>query len=115
MGTTRRQTQTKRDLIIEVWESLDCESVGADELKEIQRMINEKFGAGAVESPAAIARALSDEGAVLRHPEVLECDARWREQNSSEVIFQEALNFEELAESFESIQKLESWRSKLAF
>jgi len=115
MGTTRRQTQTKRDVIIEVWESLDCESVGADELKEIQRVTREKFGAGAVESPAAIARALSDEGAVLRHPEVLECDARWREQNSGEAIFTEALNFGDLAESLESIQKLERWRSKLSF
>src|SRR5713226_7226059 len=115
MGTTRRQTQTKHDVIIEVWESLDCESVGADELKEIQRVTREKFGAGAVESPAAIARALSDEGAVLRHPEVLECDARWREQNSGEAIFTEALNFGDLAESLESIQKLERWRSKLSF
>jgi hypothetical protein len=113
MGTTRRHTPTKRDLMIAVWESLDCESVGADELQEIQRVTREKFGAGAVESPAAIARTLSDEGAVLRHPEVLECDARWREQNLGEAMFQEALNFGDLAEGFASIQKLESWRSKL--
>src|SRR6266700_2561895 len=99
MGTTRRQTQTKRDLIIDVWGSLDCESVGA----------------GAVESPAAIARTLSDEGAVLRHPDVLECDARWREQNLCEEMFQDGLNFGDLAESFASIQELESRRSKLAF
>src|ERR1700730_3691756 len=115
MGTTRRQKQTKRDLIIAVWESLDCESVGVDEFKEIQRVTQEEFGTGAVESPAAIARTHSDEGAVLRHPEVLECDARWREQNLGEAMFQEALNFGDLAESFASIQKLESWRSKLAF
>ncbi len=115
MGTTRRQTQTKRDLIIDVWGSLDCESVGANELREIQRVTREKFGAGAVESPAAIARTLSDEGAVLRHPEVLECDARWREQNLCEEMFQDGLNFGDLAESFASIQELESRRSKLAF
>ena len=115
MGTTGRQKQTKRDLIVAVWESLDCESVGADELKEIQRVTQEEFGTGAVESPAAIARTLSDEGAVLRHPEVLECDAKWREQNLGEAMFQEALNFGDLTESLASIQKLESWRSKLAF
>jgi hypothetical protein len=115
MGTTRRHTPTKRDLMIAVWESLDCESVGTDELQEIQRVTREKFGAGAVESPAAIAGTLSDEGAVLRHPEVLECDARWREQNLGEAMFQEALNFGDLAEGFASIQKLESWRSKLTF
>lgn len=34
---------------------------------------------GANESPAAIARMLADEGAELRHPEVIEFDARWRE------------------------------------
>src|SRR5712691_9820609 len=115
MGTTRRQTQTKHDVIIEVWESLDCESVGADDLQEIQRVTREKFGAGAVDSPAAIARALSDEGAVLRHPEVLECDARWREQNLCEAMFQDGLDFGDLVGSFASIQKLESRRSKLAF
>ena len=114
MSTTRRQTQTKRDLMIAVWESLDCESVGADELKEIQRVTQKEFGTGAVESPAAIARTLSDEGAVLRHPEVLECDARWREQNLGEAMFQEALNFGDLTEGLASIRKLESWRSKLA-
>src|SRR5438093_701594 len=65
--------------------------------------------------PAAIARAVSDEGAVLRHPEVLECDASWREQNSGEAISPEVLNFGDLAESFASIQKLEGWRSKLVF
>jgi hypothetical protein len=30
-------------------------------------------------SPVAIARVLADEGAELRHPEIIEFDARWRE------------------------------------
>ena len=54
--------------------------------------------------------ALADEGAALRHPEVMECDARWREQNSHELIFQETLNFDGLAESVGSIQRLERLR-----
>jgi hypothetical protein len=53
--------------------------VGASELRKIQSAIREQFGAGAVDSPAAIARVLADEGAELRHPEVIEFDARWRE------------------------------------
>jgi hypothetical protein len=106
----RNQARTKRDLIIEVWESLDCESVGARELEEIQRAVSKKFGAGAVESPASIARTLADEGAALRHPEVMECDARWREQNSHELLFQETLNFDGLTESVASIQRLERLR-----
>jgi hypothetical protein len=72
------QSRTKRDLIIEVWEALDCESVGARELEQIQRVLSETLGAGAIESPAAIARVVADEGAALRHPEVFECDLKWR-------------------------------------
>jgi len=52
--------------------------VGASELRKIQSSIHDQFGAAAVESPAAIARVLADEGAELRHPEVIEFDARWR-------------------------------------
>ena len=113
MDATKRQTKTKRDLIVEVWESLDCESVGARELEEIRRAVSERFGTGAVESPASIARTLADKGAILRHPEVMECDARWREQNFPELVFQEVLNFDGLAESFASMKKLESLRIKL--
>jgi hypothetical protein len=52
--------------------------VGASELRKIQAVINDRFGAIASESPAAIARVLADEGAELRHPEIIEFDARWR-------------------------------------
>ena len=113
MGPTRRRTKTKRDLIVEVWENLDCESVGARELEEIQQAICARFGEGAVESPASIARTLADEGAILRHPEVMECDARWRERKFPELLFQEALDFQGLTESFASMKRLESLRIEL--
>ena len=54
--------RTKHDLIIEVWEYLDCESVGARELEQIQQALGERFGAGALQSPASIARTVADEG-----------------------------------------------------
>ena len=79
---TRRQEQqpqTKRELIVAVWNRLGRSSIGESELSEIQRSINSQFGPGARESPAAIARVLADEGAELRHPEVIEFDARWRQ------------------------------------
>ena len=69
----------RRELIIEVWDRLGRTALGEDELREIQRSIRSKFGEGADESPAAIARVLADEGAELRHPEVIEFDARWRQ------------------------------------
>ena len=80
-NTRRRKPRpcTKRELIIDVWKRLGCASIGESELSEIQRSIRGQFGAAAVESPAAVARVLADEGAELRHPEVIEFDARWRE------------------------------------
>ena len=70
---------TKRGLIIEAWERLGRAAIGEAELREIQKSVRGPFGQGADESPAAIARVLADEGAELRHPEVIEFDARWRE------------------------------------
>ena len=69
----------KRALIIEVWEGLGCASVGEAELHEIQLALRKQLGPGVDMSPAAISRVLADEGAELRHPEVIEFDARWRE------------------------------------
>ena len=105
---------TKHDLIIEVWEDLDCESVGARELEQIEEVLREKFGEGARDSPASIARTLADEGAVLRHPEVFDYDTQWREQLISGVVPSESLSFSSLPEASESIRKLESWRREFA-
>src|SRR5678816_973680 len=78
MKPQRWKSRTRHELIIEVWEALDCESVGARELLAIQDALRETLGEGAVVSPASIARVVVDEGAVLRHPEVLNCDVKWR-------------------------------------
>ena len=71
--------RTRNELTIEVWVGLGRAAVGENELREIQRVIAKRFGAGAIDSPAAIARLLADEGAELRHPEIIEFDAQWRE------------------------------------
>ena len=109
----RWSARTKHDLIIEVWEHLDCESVGAPELEQIQQALREKFGEGALESPASIARSVADEGAVLRHPEVFECALKWRQQNLDNRKFQEELDFDSLAGAFQSMVKLEERRLEL--
>jgi len=113
MDGTKWRARTRRDLIIEVWEHLDCESVGADELEKIQEALREKFGEGALESPAAIARAVADEGAVLRHPEVFDCDVKWRRRNMDPLGFQEILDFSSLSSAFQSIVKIEEKRLAL--
>ncbi|HEV7682379.1 MAG TPA: hypothetical protein VGO68_09685 [Pyrinomonadaceae bacterium] len=105
--------RNKQDLIIEVWEYLDCESVGARELEEIQKALSEKFGPGGLASPAAIARAVADEGAVLRHPEVFECDVNWRKEHLKKQEFQNELDFGDLSAAFDSVVKLEEKRLQL--
>jgi hypothetical protein len=103
---------TKRELIIEVWEQLDCESVGARELTAIQQSVRDRFGPRAVESPGAIARLLADEGAVLRHPEVIDCDADWRERVSAFSGLPAVLNFDDLEAATLAVGALDERRQE---
>jgi hypothetical protein len=73
-----QQMPSTREVII-AWRASNQTAIGATELRAIQKVIRDQCGADADESPAAIARVLADEGADLRHPEVIEFDARWRE------------------------------------
>jgi len=115
MPRTTWKSRTKHELIIEVWEYLDCESVGSRELEQIQEALQEHFGEGASSSssPASIARTVADEGAVLRHPEVFECDRRWREENLKKWAFLGTLDFSRLSSAFASVVKLEERRLQL--
>jgi len=110
MSGNRWKARTKRDLMIEVWEHLDCESVGAKELEKIAAAVRERFGEGAVESPAALARLLADEGAELRHAEVLELDARWRAADPYEAMFRNVLKFSDFRQAAASLRRLENLR-----
>jgi len=110
-ANNRWRAQTRRDLIIEVWEALDCESVGVRELKEIQQVLHERLGKGAIESPAAIARIVADEGAVLRHPEVFEFDLKWREGKLNAT--SNNFDFSSLKAALESFSKVEGRRCEL--
>jgi hypothetical protein len=112
MSKVEWKARTKRELVIEVWEHLDCETVGAKELEAITEVVRERFGAGAVESPASLARLLADEGAELRHSEVLEMDARWRTADPYEAMFRNTLKFSTFAEAAASIKRLENLRKQ---
>lgn len=107
---SRGNIVSKRELIIETWEQLDCESVGAQELEQIQAAVSDRLGPGAVDSPASIARTLADEGAVLRHPEVLGCDALWRERDLAQSLLPDSLNFDGLKEAAAAIGEIEQLR-----
>ncbi|HWS86654.1 MAG TPA: hypothetical protein VN282_06805 [Pyrinomonadaceae bacterium] len=112
MARKEWQARTKRELMIEVWEHLDCESVGAKELEAVREAVRERFGEGAVESPARVARVLADEGAELRHAEVMEMDARWRTQDPYEAAFRNVLKFSTFEEAAASIRRLDNLRKQ---
>lgn len=91
----------KQQLIIECWTRTGKDSAGASELEIIQEAIAAHFGAGQVTSPASIARTLADHGVRLEHPQVLETDGRWREQQQpfkAEELTPESLAFMERLE-----------------
>lgn len=106
-SSTKWTATNKLELIIEVWEALDCESVGCHELEKIQEALHRRFGPGGQESPAAIARVVADEGAVLRHPEVLECDSRWRMKCLQAQAFERNLDFSDFDKSLASFSAIE--------
>ena len=110
MSESKWKARTRRDLMIEVWEHLDCESVGARELEDVLTALRERFGEGAVESPARVARVLADEGAELRHAEVLEADARWRAGDAYEAMFRNVLKFSTFDEATASLKRLDNLR-----
>jgi hypothetical protein len=74
--------ERRRELIVSAWRALveisSETSVGAYELIAIQSAIAEVVPEDDIPGPASIARELAAEGAQLRHPEVIECDAAWR-------------------------------------
>jgi len=91
------------EFIIEVWEAMDKEVVGAAELGAIEEAVVERFGSAA--SPALIARVLADHGARLGHPEILQADTRWREKQS--LFTADDLEFGNLDAAIRLINKIE--------
>ncbi len=110
----RSKQGTREDVAIRVWQEIGSDSVGAAELERIQKVITQELGAGAVDSPAAIARTLADAGALLRHPEILECDSRWREERLSSFVSRDELGFNTMAEAVASFAQLEQLRQEFA-
>ena len=104
----------KQELILEVWEALDCESVGGRELEQMQEVLEQRFGQGGQESPAAIARVVADEGAVLRHPEVFECDKNWRQRRLGAQSYEQQLDFADFQKAVASFRLLDKTHHQLS-
>jgi hypothetical protein len=106
------KSRTKTDLMIEVWEALDCESIGANEIIAIEDAVRQKFGKSAVDSPMRIARLLADEGAELRHSELMELAVQRQLESPYDAMFRNILKFSDFKETHISIRQLENLRRK---
>ncbi|MDT4968820.1 MAG: hypothetical protein QOJ64_3557 [Acidobacteriota bacterium] len=108
------KARNKRELMIEVWENLDCESVGAAELLAIESVVRQKFGPGAVDPPAMVARLLADEGAELRHPEILQLDVEHRDTDPYRTMLHDLLEFSSLEDAAAALKRLDDLRREFA-
>ena len=105
-------SRNKTELIIEVWEKLDCESVGASEIESIEIAVADVFGKPAVDSPMKIARLLADEGAELRHSEIMELHVRRGSVRPYSAAFANLIDTSELDQALHSIRRMENLRRK---
>lgn len=99
---------TKYQIIVDIWERMEKDVVGAPELELIQQAIAVRFGT--ILSVSAIARTLADHGARLGHPDVLAADLSWRERSS---LFTSAdLTFDSVDAANALIEKIECLRQQ---
>lgn len=108
------KSRNKIDLIIEVWEKLDCESVGAAEIEAIETAVEDVFGKPAVESPMIVARLLADEGAELRHSEIMDLFVKRASDRPYDAAFRDLLNTTDLRSTLKTIRNAENLRKKFS-
>jgi hypothetical protein len=69
--------QAAREFIVQFWLERGRPPIDAQFLEEVQGEL--KSFEDVAMSPASVARQLADEGAELRHPQIIESDVHWRE------------------------------------
>ena len=107
------ESRNKTDLMIEVWEKLDCETVGAGEIEAVETVVRDVFGESAVDSPMVIARLLADEGAELRHSEIMQLYLEHASDRPYEAALLNILDTTDLQTTLRSIRQMENLRRKL--
>ncbi len=106
------ESKSKYDLIMEVWEKLDCESVGRVEIEAIETVVIEQFGLSKSDSPMRLARMLADEGAELRHAEIMELDVLRRTSVKNLPHFTKPIDLSSHAAALASIDELDLLRTQ---
>ena len=107
------KSKNKTDLIIEVWERLDCESVGREELLAVETVVRDTYGQSAVDSPMVVARLLADEGAELRHAEIMQLHVERVSDRPHEAAIQDLFDLADLSTLHSSLRKAEDLRKTL--
>ncbi len=103
--------RNKLDLIFEVWEKLDCESIGRTEIEAIEMVVGEQYGASAVDSPMVIARLLADEGAQLRHSEIMALFVERASDQPYAAVLRNLIRIDDLASTRTSLVEMTNlWR-----
>ncbi|MEQ1605187.1 MAG: hypothetical protein ABL999_09995 [Pyrinomonadaceae bacterium] len=105
-------SRNKTDLIIEVWEKLDCENIGAAEIEAIETVVADQYGKSAVDSPMVIARLLADEGAQLRHSEIMTLYLERASDRPYDAALRNILSTSSFAATERSLRELENLRRK---
>ena len=104
---TSKKPRTKQQVIRDLWEETQSESLGVLELRMIQDELKAQFGW--VESPASIARTLADHDVRLRHPEILNEDCAWRQQRL-QILRTQELEFDTIENAVRSMAVIEGLR-----
>lgn len=104
------RSRSKDDLIFEVWEKLDCENVGRAELEAISEAVAAHFGESAVDTPMTLARKLADEGAELRHSEIMQLHLDHFSNVEYEAVFRNIIDVSGFAAARRTLRELENLR-----
>lgn len=104
------RSRSKDDLIFEVWEKLDCENVGRAELEAISEAVAAHFGESAVDTPMTLARKLADEGAELRHSEIMQLHLDRFSNVEYDAVFRNIIDVSGFAAARRTLRELENLR-----
>src|SRR5262245_23752791 len=105
--------QRVRKLILDSWLNEGGGPVTRKILRKVEHELKES-GVGLPVSPASIAQVLAGAGAELRHPDLIEADAAWREAQLKSAKAEGTDNPLTLQRAAVFIKKLESLRQRLA-
>lgn len=86
MGHDRARREHKvedqQNAVLQLWREIGGPAVDTRVLRQIHERMVARFGDAAAASPALIARIIADAGGELRHPDVIELDAEWRQSQA---------------------------------